>query len=667
MNIALVFPPFFHPSMYNLPPMGLISLAGQLTAGGHAVTVHDQILALREGVLSAREDLYDRCARMILAENPDMVGFSVQCTTFPPVIGIAERIRRLAPAVRIVLGGHSVSFAAEQTLARFPCVDAVVRGEGELTFRELADAWSRGIPPASVEGVSYREGRRIVRNPERALISDLDLLPLPDYSLVPPLDRYRHACDLPRSVAILEVGRGCPHACCYCSESAMWRRRSRTFSVDRIVSEMALLKREEDAGCFLLAYDQFTADRAFAEGFCRALLDSGLDSRWYCISRLDTVDAGLLALMREAGCESLCYGIDSGSPRTLSFIRKRIDPSLLLRRVRETTEQGIVPTLSFIVGMPCESPDDLEATFDLALRSAVQGEINPLVQLPTVLPGTELHRRFRNRLVRGVDTYFSLGIEFDEKLRLGEDETRIASAPCLFSSFYNLPSCLDTALLHQLGDLLSIQLRLFPKSTLLLARMGTSGALPLFMHLWEYLGNEGEPSAPTGERCARLFPRFAEKVYVERGDGDGKWRHLPEVIRYESLCLEAGDVAALPRVGNIEQAGTPGWRPRRKGVLAESFRFNLPAILADLKNEIFHPLYPQDRVTLLFQNGEGGMEVTEVNPFGEALLCLCDGTRSLQEISGELFPRFGEDAPLPDFHEACRQAAQELGRMAFLD
>ena len=101
------------------------------------------------------------------------------------------------------------------------------------------------------------------------------------------------------------------------------------------------------AECFLLAYDQFTADRRFVETFCTRLLDEGLQTTpWYCISRLDTVDDDLLALMRRAGCESMCYGIDSGSPRTLAFIRKRIDPSILLQRVAATTAQGMVPVIT---------------------------------------------------------------------------------------------------------------------------------------------------------------------------------------------------------------------------------------------------------------------------------------------------------------------------------
>lgn len=398
MRIALVFPPFFLQSLYNLPPLGLINLATVLNQAGHEVAVIDLVLAVRLKTLPLDSSIYGNSASMILREEPDLVAFSVQCATFPAVIRIAEILRKRKPGIRIVAGGHDVSFADRRTLERFPWFDAVVRGEGEVTIRELANDYAAGGDGDGIDGVTRRRGAEVVRNPDRELIADLDRLPLPDYSLVPGLDVYRDACGIPRAVAILEAGRGCPHSCVYCSESAMWRRRSRTFPVPRIVREMRRLRDKFGAECFLLAYDQFTADRGFAGEFCRTVIEQGLNTTpWYCISRLDSMDLPLLRLMREAGCESMCYGVDSGSARTLAFIGKRIDHGILYQRVRETTDEGMVPTLSFVIGFPEEEREDIDQTLFLALRAGIQGNSNPLIQLPTVLPGTELHRRYHDR------------------------------------------------------------------------------------------------------------------------------------------------------------------------------------------------------------------------------------------------------------------------------
>ncbi len=186
MKVALVFPPFHHPSLYSLPPLGLINLGTVAQQAGHQAVVIDQILGLRCGTFAMGPGLYQACAEQIAAERPDVVAFGAQCTTYPPTLRIAEEVRRLRPEARIVIGGHNASFVAAETLARFPAVDAVVRGEGEETFRQLLAAYAAGLRPQTVAGVSWRDGGRIVANSERELIADLDELPLPDYRLAPP-------------------------------------------------------------------------------------------------------------------------------------------------------------------------------------------------------------------------------------------------------------------------------------------------------------------------------------------------------------------------------------------------------------------------------------------------------------------------------------------------
>ena len=291
MNIALVFPPFYLEAIYNMPPLGLVNIATVLKNTPHQVRIFDFPLSIRLKTLSMDMDIYRECARQVLEFEPDVAGFSVQCTTYPPSVRIAEELKKLKPGVRIVFGGHNASFVDELTLSRFPFVDAIVRGEGEISFPELIQAFEKQTSLDSVDGVTFRAGARIIRNPDRQLIEDLDSLPVSDYAFVPPLHVYRDACGIRRSIAILEVGRGCPHHCIYCSQSLIWRRKSRTFSPDRLIRDMKDLAENFGAECFLLAYDQFTAKRGFAEQFCRGVIDAGLNRLpWYCISRLDTLD-----------------------------------------------------------------------------------------------------------------------------------------------------------------------------------------------------------------------------------------------------------------------------------------------------------------------------------------------------------------------------------------
>ncbi|MGD0399844.1 MAG: radical SAM protein [Syntrophobacteraceae bacterium] len=483
MNIALIFPPFYFEPMYNLPPLGLINLATVLKPSPHRVRIFDFPLDIRRKALHMDRHIYRACAKHVMQFRPDLAAFSVQCTTYPPAVRIAQELKKLNPELKIAFGGHNASCVDELTLSRFPFIDAIVRCEGEITFRELVRAFEGQVPLASIDGITFRTPDRIVRNPDRELIENLDSLPASDYAFVAPLHQYRDVCGIGRSVAILEVGRGCPHRCVYCSQSIMWRRRARTFSTDRIIGEMKNLAENFGAECFLLAFDQFTAKRSFAEQFCLGLIDAGLNHLpWYCISRLDTVDKDLLILMRKAGCETMCYGIDSGSKKTLAFIRKDIDREVLFDRVRETTEAGIVPTLSFVIGFPEESRQDLEATLELALKSAATGNANILVQMTTILPGTDLYEKYRSRLVRDVDTYFSLGIEFDQGARIASDDALIDSDPDIFSSFYNVP-CPAASLeeLNLTANYFTIIATLYPRSFFLLSLELNRSILDLFL------------------------------------------------------------------------------------------------------------------------------------------------------------------------------------------
>jgi radical SAM superfamily enzyme YgiQ (UPF0313 family) len=649
--------------------LGLLNLAAILRPAGHEVSVLDLVLAIRLKTLSPGASIYEDSAGIILREDPDLVAFSAQCATLPGVIRIAEILKRKRPGLRIVVGGHDVSFIDERALERFPWINAVVRGEGEVTLRELAAAFANEADGAGIQGVTWRQGSSIVRNPDRALIENLDELPVPDYSLVPGMDVYRDACGIPRAIAILEAGRGCPHQCVYCSESALWRRRSRTFSIPRIVQEMLRLRDDSGAECFLLAYDQFTADRDFVEGFCHAVLEAGLNATpWYCISRLDSVDRPLLRLMREAGCESMCYGIDSGSDRTLDFIGKRIDEGILYQRVRETTDEGMVPTLSFVIGFPEEQREDIDKTLNLALKTGIQGNSNPLFQMPTVLPGTELHRRYGERLVRAADTYFSLGLEFDDGRRLEDDTRLIESDPLIFSGFHNLP-CAGLSLeeLEGIASWFPFIVNLYPKSFLLLSLALRESISCLFSRFLKQVREREGKSSPalSPEDCRRYLPTFAEQALSEGGVSN--WSHLHEVIVYESLPMDAGDSLRRAATGNADLCMLNEWRPlRSRSAVVREFRHNLPEIIADLKEGIFSECYDEMPTIVVFMPKENGLEVSEINEFGRDLLELSNGSSSMEEITRELFRRFGSGMDPARFHDECREAVAQLAAMDLL-
>jgi len=669
MNISLVFPPFYLEPMYNLPPLGLIRLGTIANNSGHNVNIHDFVLEIRTKNLAMGSFIYEDCADIILADDPDVVGFSAQCTTYPAMVRIAEKVKSKKPQVKVVVGGHNASFVDKETLSSFPWIDAVVRGEGEITFIELIKSYKNGCDGAGIAGITYRNGSRIVRNDDRKLIGDLDTIPFADYSLVQPLNIYRDSCEIPRSIAILEIGRGCPHRCIYCSESAMWQRRTRTFSVKRLIDEMKYLHENYGAECFLLAYDQFTSNRKFVKDFCTLLIKEQLNHLpWYCISRLDTVDEALLRLMRDAGCESMCYGIDSGSKRTLAFIRKQIDEDILYERVRQTTTQGIVPTLSFVVGFPVEEKEDIDATLILALKTGVQGNSNLLFQMPTVLPGTELYELCKGNMVREVDTYFSLGMEFDSGCRFLSDDELINAYPLIFSSFYNI-SCKGLSLigLDLIVSYFPLIANLYPKSFLLLSLALDRSAVELFFIFLNRLKEikKEESLALSAADCYKYFTIFAQRLINESCISE--WRHLPGVVKYETASLEAGKFAQKNNLCNIDIFSLDELVPdRKKNVIISEFDHNLPEIIEDMKAGIFKKNYPDEHVWIVFFHENKELEVTQINDFGKDFIRMCDGIAKIEDIAYKLHPIYGKDMGAEAFLKECKTAFVALADMRLL-
>jgi radical SAM superfamily enzyme YgiQ (UPF0313 family) len=672
MRTSLVFPPFYLESLYNLPPLGLINLATVLRDAGHEPTIKDFVLDIRRGRLAMGNSMYRDCARAILDDEPEMIAFSAQCATYPPLLQIARELKRERPHVPIVVGGHNASFVDEQTLAHSPDIDIIARGEGERTVVELADALQGGYDPLAlgeVAGLTFRgDAGQAVRTQERELICDLDSLPLPDYSFAPSITEYRDACDMNRSIAILEVGRGCPHACVYCSESSFWRRSVRTFSVDRMVGEMRKLRDEHEADCFVLSYDQFTADKDFVRDFCAAVIDQGInkDVSWYCISRLDTMDDELLGLMREAGLESLCYGIDSGSAKTLSFINKQIDPNLLSVRVAETTSHGVVPTLSFIIGFPHEEREDIDSTLELALRCVVLGNVSPLLQMPTVLAGTELHNQYADDLTREVDTYFALGLEFDEGKRLACDDALIDSNPQLFSSFYNL-KCKGVSLqeLGRLADNFPLILNLYPKSFLLLAKTTNTSLSLLFDAFLDFVaaaqgGEKGTLSAP---EVFNRFPIFLAETMQRASLGSGKAVYA--MLEYESAGLQAA--RPIPTDERAEARAEAKGPRRVPGIEIREPACDIQAIIEDIRNSRLRDDYPDAESVLVFRHENGRLEVLSMNAFGKRFLELSDGSRSIEEIAAVLRPEFGAGMSEDDFTQNLRDAVETFRSLRLVE
>jgi len=415
---------FYKSHFYDNFPLGLFSLTSGLRSSGFNPEIYFPSKRL------IREEDYLFVASEILESNPMLVGFSTWCITYPVSLIIARKIKNLKPDVTIVFGGPQASILGKETLQEFSYVDYVLTGECDYTFPEFLNQLMQGSLKSSLSSISglvYRsDSGSILQNDPSPPIQDLDALPVPAYDLA----------ILPNYLS-LEVGRGCPFKCNYCTTRNFFSNTYRTKSADRILNEMEQAYNQYKICRFSFTHDMFTLNNSFVRELCNKLINfnhqQNRSFRWNCSARVDTVSEKLLKLMKEAGCREIFFGIETGSEKIQKSTGKGLDIAEAMRITEISAKLGMEVYASFILGFPDEDEDDIEKTLKCILHMATRG-INPQVSELALLPGTPLYKQHFGKL-----KYDGRCSDFADCLCSFEEIQLIIRYPEIFSSFYYLP------------------------------------------------------------------------------------------------------------------------------------------------------------------------------------------------------------------------------------
>ncbi|HLQ49850.1 MAG TPA: radical SAM protein, partial [Terriglobales bacterium] len=244
--------------MGELAPVGILSLAAVLEANGLQPEVVDLNRVYYSWLQDSNRDKTDFCSfagAYFAGRDSDFFGFSTVCSSYPLTLRIAAEVKRAHRMSVVVLGGPQASVVDISTMRAYPFIDLVVRGEAEQTLPNLVDALAAGSSLAAVPGITFRrnEDGEIVRSPDAPLVLDLDALPFPAFHLFPDVRSCRH---FP-----LELGRGCPFACTFCSTNDFFRRRFRLKTPAQMIADMRRVKQTYGINSFELVQDMFTVDR----------------------------------------------------------------------------------------------------------------------------------------------------------------------------------------------------------------------------------------------------------------------------------------------------------------------------------------------------------------------------------------------------------------------
>ncbi len=385
----------------RLPPTlayGLYSLQSTGRSHGGVDVLSLAPLSGEEGPFRTSEQMVDAVVDLIDIDRYGIVGFSSMCSSFHHSLRAACELARRSPRTRIWLGGPHASIAPRALLDTMPEIEAVFVGEAEATFAAVLERRQlrHDFSLAGVPGVCTRDRQYVAREP----IPDLDTLPYADEA-----PGFMDALTTSWEVGLdhdltVEVERGCPGRCAFCSTTRFWGGRVRRKSNARVINEMRRLHDTTGGSSFQLLGDNLSSPREHLLSFCAAMRENAPEYRWSGQLKLDRLEESDLHVLWEGGCRAFFAGVESASQETLDRIGKAIDLERELRLVEAAVDRGFAVTTSFIIGFPWETRDDMARTTRLHADLLGRGVYHSILSTVAPLPGTDLTRACRGRLRR---------------------------------------------------------------------------------------------------------------------------------------------------------------------------------------------------------------------------------------------------------------------------
>ncbi len=361
----------------SLPSLGLAYLAAVLDTNKHVVKIVDT-----QGVDE------NAIRQTIIREEPELVGIIALTPVIYEAFNVARIVKEISDKIWVVIGGPHPTVMPEESIQN-PYIDFVVRGEGEETLLELVNSLGSGKEPDNIRGITLKKDGGIVQNPGRDSIKDLDSLPFPAYHLL-PMSSYSSVQTKRGRFALILTSRGCPYQCVYCNKK-IFGNKFRVRSPENILAEIEFLIENYAIREFHIVDDIFTLDKKRVETFCDLIQERHLDISWKCPNgvRVDSVTKELLAKMKEAGCYSVSFGIESGNQRILDNIKKRIILEQSKNAVQWAKQAGIFTICFFMFGNLGEDRETMEETIEFA-KSLGADVAQFMILVP--YPGTEVRQ-----------------------------------------------------------------------------------------------------------------------------------------------------------------------------------------------------------------------------------------------------------------------------------
>lgn len=365
-DIMLINAPFMRESSYSLlyhsnkyPNLSLVYLVGFLEARGVPVHVVDaKFFNLN----------LEQILKKIREIKPAIIGFTSMTTEIFDVEKVIAAIKEEFPGVLTVLGGVHASALPMETMERNPGIDVVGVGEGEEILLDLANE----VPPSEIGSIYYREEGQIKKNPSRAAVH-------PDSFGTAAFHHWKGA-----SYYLLSTYRGCPFNCSFCFRVLGHGVRKR--SLDVIMRDIQFIV-DQKVGMDICDAT-FGLDRKHTEALLNEIIERRIPVTWGASTRVDMVDEAFLRLMKQAGCNTVSFGIESGSDRILKRTGKNISVEKIKQTVKAAQKLGLKTVGYYVLGHPDETREEVLRTRRMIWKLNTD---EVAIGIMTPWPGTDVY------------------------------------------------------------------------------------------------------------------------------------------------------------------------------------------------------------------------------------------------------------------------------------
>ncbi len=378
--------------------LGIEYLSSFLKSKGHEV---DLLYHPGSGEVERRINLIEKLHNLIGIEEfmlkraekfePDLIAFSSPTNLFPWVKKMAKKLKESLKVPVIVGGPHAIS-VPEYVLMQ-DGIDMVCTGEGEEALLELLNSMEKGEKRTDIKNIWFKVDGKIIRNPVRPLMEDLDSLPFPDKEI---FEKYGAI----KERLYIMTARGCPYLCSYCY-TTIWRKVYRNGgpfyrrrSVENVIEEIEYHLKRRNYKEIAFYDDIFTLNKAWLEKFAK-IYPSEIGIKFKALVHPEMVDDEVVSLLKKAGCYYVDIGIEAGSERIRKeVLNRKISDESIIKSCEAFKMAGIRVCTLNIFGIPGETIEDMKKTVEMNFRIKPDGAITSIMY---PFPETEIYRDCLNK------------------------------------------------------------------------------------------------------------------------------------------------------------------------------------------------------------------------------------------------------------------------------